>query len=108
MRTLSTTLLFITAVTLSACSTPTFQLTETSAMDRLLSTDHVAHLQQNIPTRHLTCMVDRTEPDAIALYLGDDEGDHTTRIGFYPITSDGRVWVNADPTGLEDRWTEVH
>jgi len=52
-------------------------------------------------------MLDYVRPDALYLYLGDDGPDFTTRIGFYRVTPDGTVWINSDPTGLDDRWTPI-
>ena len=106
-RTLFLTFLLASALTALGCAAPRFHLTDDTAMAQLMSTNHVAQLQRNIPTRHLICMVDDNTPEEIRFYLGDDEGTHTTRIGFYRVTSDGRVWLNADPTALEDRWTTI-
>jgi hypothetical protein len=71
-----------------------------------MSTKHVAELQRKNPTR-LTCWVEGTEADARLLYLGENHPDHTVRVGAYRVTSDGRVWVNADPTLLEAKWAVV-
>jgi len=38
---------------------------------------------------------------------GTSTEDHTIRIGAYRITADSRVWVNSDPSLLEDRWVVV-
>lgn len=84
-----------------------FTLTEDSAMIRVMSTKRVANLSRAIPNRRITCMVEHTTPDAVYLYLGDDEGDHTTRVGFYRVTRDGRVWMNRDETGLYERWAVI-
>lgn len=102
-----TLLAFVAALLLAGCSEQTFPFSEAAAIDRLLQTKHVAKLIQAIPERRITCRVDFAMPDAIHLYLGDDEGDHTTRIGFYRCTRDGRVWVNLDPIALEDRWAVI-
>ena len=76
-------------------------------MNQLMSTRRVASLERAIPNRHLTCMVDYTTPGVVYLSLGDDEGDHTTRVGLFRVTQDGRVWVNRDEAGLKDRWAVV-
>jgi hypothetical protein len=91
---------------LTGCAAPPFALTDESAMDALMVTRHVAELQQ----RHsmpLTCRIEGTDPDARRLYLGESHSDHTVRVGAYRVTSDGRVWVNTDPTLLEDRWAMI-
>lgn len=94
-------LLFVTG-----CAGPTFRLTDESAMDRLMATQHVAELQRNNPTP-LTCWVEGADPNARQMYLGENHADHTVRVGTYRVTSDGRVWVNADPTQLEEQWAIV-
>ena len=94
-------------LSLSACASQSFQLNKNSARDRLMSTAHANALARAIPSRHLICFVDSAESGAIYLYLGDDEGDHTTRIGFYRVTADGNVWLNADPTGLTVQWKVI-
>jgi hypothetical protein len=91
---------------LGGCAARGFNLSDESAMDRLMSTKHVAKLQRNSPTP-LTCRVEDVEPDARLLYLGESHADHTVRVGTYRVTSDGRVWLNADSTLLEDRWVIV-
>ena len=85
---------------------PAFKLTDKSAMDRLMATKHVAELQRKNSTR-LACRVAGTELDARRLYLGENHSAHTVRIGAYRVTADGRVWVNADRTLLDDRWTVI-
>ncbi len=88
------------------CASPAFRLTDESAMNRLMATRYVADLQRKNPTP-LTCWVEDSEPGARLLYLGEDHADHAVRVGAFRVTRDGRVWVNADPTRLEDRWTVV-
>ena len=101
------TLAALIALFCTGCARDAFRLTEDSAIERLMATKRVASLERAIPNRRMVCMVDDTRPDAVYLYLGYDEGDHTTRVGFYRVTSDGRVWVNQDETGLDDRWVVV-
>ncbi len=91
----------------ASATKPSFKLTEDTAMQRLMGSAYVAALVRAIPSRHLMCMVEITRPDSIDLYLGDDEGDHTTRVNFCRVSQDGRVWVNQDETGLDDRWAVV-
>jgi len=81
--------------------------TEDTAAQRLMGSAYVGSLLRATPSRHLMCMVEITRPDSMDLYLGDDEGDHTTRVRFCRVTRDGRVWVNRDETGLDDRWAVV-
>ena len=83
------------------------ELSEDAAMQRLMASKYVARLQRTIPNRHLTCRVEGHQSGAVELYLGDDEGDHTTRVDFCRVTDDGRVWVNQDRTGGDDRWVVV-
>ncbi len=90
-----------------SASAPSFKLSENAAMQRLMASKYVARLQRAIPSRHLVCRVEGRQPDEVDLYLGDDEGDHTTRVAFCRVTRDGRVWVNKDETGAEDRWGVV-
>lgn len=89
------------------CAHPSFRLTEDSALDRVMATRQVQSLREEIPSRRLMARVDDVRPEAIYVYVGDDEGDHTTRVGFYRVTPDGRVWRNRDETGLEERWEVV-
>jgi hypothetical protein len=91
---------------LTGCAAHAFQLTDESAMVRLMATKHVAEWQRKHETP-LICWVEGTEPDARNLYLGENHPDHTARVGAYRVTADGRVWVNADPTLLKDRWTPI-
>jgi hypothetical protein len=88
-------------------TTPGFVLSDDAALDRLMATRHVADLRSRLPIK-LTCWVEASAPDERRLYLGEEHGDHTVRLGAYRVTADGRVWVNADPTFLlEDQWAEV-
>jgi hypothetical protein len=96
--------LFLLALT--GCGARAFELTDRSAMDRLMATKHVAALRGRIAAP-LTCRVEGVEPDARRLYLGESHDTHTVRVGAYRVTADGRAWRNADPTLLEERWTAI-
>ena len=76
-------------------------------MNRLMETKYAISQIQRIPTRHLMCMVEGTAPDEIDLYLGDDEGDHTTRVDTCRVTRDGRVWVQRESADLEEYWALI-
>jgi hypothetical protein len=89
------------------CARDAFLLTGISAMDKLMSSNCAAILKRAIPNRRLICTVEYATPGAVYLYLGDDEGDHTSRIGFYRVTREGRVEVNQDETDLDHRWAVV-
>jgi hypothetical protein len=91
---------------LTGCASPSFTLTDESAMNRLLATKYVAELQRTNPVP-LTTWVEGTEPGARLLYLGEDHSDHAVRLGAFRVTADGRVWMNADTTRLEDRWITI-
>ena len=95
---------------MAGCAAPTnskpFVLSDDAATDRLLATHHVAALARTIPAP-LICFVEGHSAGATELYLGEDHPDHTVRLGAYRVTADGRVWVNADPTLLDDRWMPV-
>ena len=91
---------------LIGCTSPAFVLTDESAMERLMSTKHVADLRRRNP-KPLTCWVESSDPSASLLYLGENHDDHTVRIGAYRVTADGRVWVNADKTLLQERWIAI-
>ena len=91
---------------LMGCGASGFRLTDEAAMARLMATKHVAELQRKIPAP-LTCWVEGSQPDARQLYLGENHSDHTVRVGVYRVTADGRVWVNADPTLLDERWSII-
>jgi hypothetical protein len=91
---------------LTGCAAQQFRLSDESAMHRLMATKRVADLQRRNPTP-LMCWVEGSEPGARELYLGEDHSDHTVRIGAYRVTADGRVWVNADLTLLEDHWAVI-
>ena len=93
--------------TQASARSPHFELSENAATQRLMASKYVARLQRAIPNRHLVCRVEGRQPDEVDLYLGDDEGDHTTRVASCRVTGDGRVWVNKDETGAEDRWGVV-
>jgi hypothetical protein len=90
----------------SGCAAPRFVLTDQSALHRLMATEHVASFSRRIPAP-LICWVEGTEPNARFLYLGEDHPTYTVRVGAYRVTSDGRVWVNADDTYLTERWYVV-
>jgi hypothetical protein len=90
----------------TGCAAPVLALTDESAIERLMETKHVADLQRRNSTR-LICWVEGSEPGARELYLGENHPDHTVRVGAYRVTADGRVWMNADPTLLEDRWVPI-
>ena len=71
----------------------------------MMDSKYVASLNGCHPTD--ICMVDYDRADAVYLYLGDDVGDHTTRIGFYRVRRDGRAWMNQDLSGSDERWLEI-
>jgi hypothetical protein len=75
-------------------------------MDKLMQTRYVADLQTRIPA-HLVCFVEDSTATERDLYLGENQPDHTVRLRACRVTSDGRVWVNADETLLEDRWIVI-
>ena len=102
MRTFTVALAFY----LSGCASHRFVLSDWSAMKQVMSTRHVAELQRRNPTR-FTCWIEGSEGDARQVYLGENHPDHTVRVGAYRVTSDGRVWVNSDPTLLEENWVVV-
>jgi hypothetical protein len=81
-----------------------FRLTEESAIRQLLATQYVAGLKAAIPGRRLVCQSDGVTKDGMDVHLGDRGDDFVFRIGFYRVTTDGRVWMNQDGTGLEERW----
>jgi hypothetical protein len=93
-------------ILITGCAAPTFKLSDESAIDRLMATRHVLELQQASPIR-LIAWVERREADARPVYLGEDHADHAVRMGAYRVTSDGRVWVNADLMLLDERWVLV-
>jgi hypothetical protein len=108
MAVLAFTLLVSCTSTSQQSSPPVpFKLSEESAVDRLMATQLVARLEKAIPHRHLICMVEGRTSDEIDLYLGDDEGDHTTRIGAYRVTGDGRVWAATLNTPGEYIWVAI-
>jgi|SRR4051794_7832157 hypothetical protein len=104
-RQLIVVLIVVTCI--AGCAHPDFALTEETAMDRLMRSEHARQLLREVPGRRLMCMVDEVRPGEIDLYLGDDEGTHTTRVDFCRVTADGRLWVNRDRTGLDERWEEI-
>jgi hypothetical protein len=91
---------------LMACAAPAFRLTDDSAIDRLMTTRHVAELQRQNPMP-LTCWAEGAHADARELYLGENHPDHTVRIGAYRVTADGRVWMNGAATRPEHRWIAI-
>ncbi len=91
---------------IAECVSHPFRLTDESAMRKLMATKHVAQIEQRDPSP-IICFVESEEPGEIDLSLGEDHPDHTVRIGAYRVTSDGRVWMNSDPTLLEERWVQV-
>jgi hypothetical protein len=91
---------------LAGCASRSFVLTDRSAMEKLMSTQYVADLQRGNASA-LMCFVEGSAPDARELYLGEDHPDHTVRLRACRVTADGRVWVNDDPTMLEERWRAV-
>jgi hypothetical protein len=99
-------LLVVFTCLLFGCAPQRFLLSDESAVSKLLTTKHVADLQRTHEAP-LTAWVESVRPDARYLYLGESHPDHTVRVGAYRVTSDGRVWMNADPTLLEDRWVAI-
>jgi hypothetical protein len=90
----------------AGCVRQKFVLTDDSAMHALLATEYVEDLQARNPSR-LACFVEAATPGARYVYLGEDHDDHTVRLRACRVTADGRVWVNADETLLEDRWVLI-
>jgi hypothetical protein len=99
-------LLIVMIASLAGCASSPFQLSDESAVKQLLTTKHVAELHRHNPSPFI-CWVEGVEPNARELYLGEDHPDHTVRIGSYRVTSDGRVWINDDATGLTERWVVI-
>lgn len=75
-------------------------------MQKLMNTRYVANLQKQIPAKFICFVEDSTDTER-DLYLGEDHDDHTVRLRACRVTADGRVWVNADETLLEDRWVTI-
>ena len=100
-------ILFLSAfLSLAVCAdTEDFDLTESSALSRVTSTAYVNRLAEKYPNIHLH--TERVEKDRIDIYLGFNEGTHTTRHSSLMVDKYGKVYRNTDETLATEKWEEI-
>ncbi len=81
---------------------PAFTLSDTSALEAASSTKFVMDLVARYPNTIL--MIEGKTATERSIYLGFDEGTHTTRHSALRVDRGGVVYRNLDETLAEDRW----
>jgi hypothetical protein len=84
-----------------------YQPSEEAAINRLLSSQHVVSLNEQVEGRRLVTRVEGAEGQTYFLYLGDWGPDFDTRIGQYKVKPDGSLWL-MDPGDFEQsEWQRI-